>query len=75
MRGKVAVDYEDRGHFQYSARTTVVEKGLTAKDIGYTRTDVLVGSLMTDVVGMGREATKRATISAPSHGKKRELMN
>ncbi len=35
---------------QFYLQSTVVEKGITTKEYGYTRTDVLVGSLMTDVV-------------------------
>jgi Mn2+/Fe2+ NRAMP family transporter len=35
---------------QFYLQSTVVEKGITVKDYGYTRTDVLVGSLMTDIV-------------------------
>ncbi len=35
---------------QFYLQSSVVEKGITAKEYGYTRTDVLVGSLMTDVV-------------------------
>ena len=35
---------------QFYLQSTVVEKGITVKDYGYTRTDVLIGSLMTDIV-------------------------
>jgi Mn2+/Fe2+ NRAMP family transporter len=35
---------------QFFLQSTVVEKGITAKQVGYTRMDVLIGSLMTDVV-------------------------
>lgn len=35
---------------QFFLQSTVVEKGLTSKEMGYTRMDVLIGSLMTDVV-------------------------
>jgi Mn2+/Fe2+ NRAMP family transporter len=35
---------------QFYLQSTVVEKGITAKDYGYTRTDVLIGSFMTDIV-------------------------
>ncbi len=35
---------------QFYLQSAVVEKGITTKEYGYTRTDVLVGSLMTDVV-------------------------
>ncbi len=35
---------------QFYLQSSVVEKGITAKEYGYTRTDVLVGSLMTDIV-------------------------
>ncbi|HEX4836333.1 MAG TPA: Nramp family divalent metal transporter [bacterium] len=35
---------------QFYLQSTVVEKGITAKQVGYTRTDVLIGSIMTDVV-------------------------
>jgi len=35
---------------QFYLQSAVVEKGITVKDYGYTRTDVLVGSIMTDVV-------------------------
>ncbi|HEV2358074.1 MAG TPA: Nramp family divalent metal transporter [bacterium] len=35
---------------QFYLQSTVVEKGITVKDYGYTRTDVFIGSLMTDIV-------------------------
>jgi Mn2+/Fe2+ NRAMP family transporter len=35
---------------QFYLQSTVVEKGITVKEYGYTRTDVLVGSFMTDIV-------------------------
>jgi Mn2+/Fe2+ NRAMP family transporter len=35
---------------QFYLQSTVVEKGITVKDYGYTRADVFIGSLMTDVV-------------------------
>jgi Mn2+/Fe2+ NRAMP family transporter len=35
---------------QFFLQSTVVEKGLTSKQLGYTRADVLIGSLMTDIV-------------------------
>ncbi len=35
---------------QFYLQSAVVEKGITTKEYGYTRTDVLVGSIMTDVV-------------------------
>ncbi|HEV2440366.1 MAG TPA: Nramp family divalent metal transporter [bacterium] len=35
---------------QFYLQSAVVEKGITVKDYGYTRTDVFIGSLMTDVV-------------------------
>jgi NRAMP (natural resistance-associated macrophage protein)-like metal ion transporter len=35
---------------QFYLQSAVVEKGITVEQYGYTRTDVLVGSLMTDVV-------------------------
>ncbi len=35
---------------QFYLQSAVVEKGITTKEYGYTRTDVLVGSLMTDIV-------------------------
>ena len=35
---------------QFYLQSAVVEKGLTVKTYGYTRMDVLVGSIMTDVV-------------------------
>jgi NRAMP (natural resistance-associated macrophage protein)-like metal ion transporter len=35
---------------QFYLQSTVVEKGITVKDYGYTRTDVLIGSFMTDIV-------------------------
>jgi len=35
---------------QFFLQSTVVEKGITAKEVGYTRMDVLIGSLMTDIV-------------------------
>jgi len=35
---------------QFYLQSTVVEKGITAKDYGYTRADVLIGSFMTDIV-------------------------
>jgi len=35
---------------QFYLQSSVVEKGITTKEYGYTRTDVLVGSIMTDVV-------------------------
>ena len=35
---------------QFFLQSTVVEKGITVKDYGYTRADVFIGSLMTDVV-------------------------
>jgi Mn2+/Fe2+ NRAMP family transporter len=35
---------------QFYLQSAVVEKGITTKEYGYTRTDVLIGSLMTDVV-------------------------
>lgn len=35
---------------QFYLQSAVVEKGITVKEYGYTRTDVLVGSIMTDVV-------------------------
>ena len=35
---------------QFYLQSAVVEKGITTREYGYTRTDVLVGSIMTDVV-------------------------
>jgi len=35
---------------QFYLQSAVVEKGITTKQYGYTRTDVLIGSIMTDVV-------------------------
>ena len=35
---------------QFYLQSTVVEKGITVKDYGYTRADVFIGSLMTDIV-------------------------
>ena len=35
---------------QFYLQSAVVEKGITVKDYGYTRTDVFIGSLMTDIV-------------------------
>jgi Mn2+/Fe2+ NRAMP family transporter len=35
---------------QFYMQSTVVEKGIPVKDYGYTRTDVIIGSLMTDIV-------------------------
>jgi Mn2+/Fe2+ NRAMP family transporter len=35
---------------QFYLQSTVVEKGITVKDYGYTRADVFIGSLMTDTV-------------------------
>jgi Mn2+/Fe2+ NRAMP family transporter len=35
---------------QFYLQSTVVEKGITVKDYGYTRVDVLIGSFMTDIV-------------------------
>ncbi len=35
---------------QFYLQSTVVQKGITVKDYGYTRADVFVGSLMTDIV-------------------------
>jgi Mn2+/Fe2+ NRAMP family transporter len=35
---------------QFYMQSTVVEKGIRVQDYGYTRTDVIVGSLMTDIV-------------------------
>ena len=35
---------------QFYLQSTVVEKGITVKEYGYTKADVLIGSLMTDVV-------------------------
>jgi Mn2+/Fe2+ NRAMP family transporter len=35
---------------QFYLQSAVVEKGITTKEYGYTRTDVLVGSIMTDLV-------------------------
>ena len=35
---------------QFYLQSAVVEKGITTRQYGYTRTDVLVGSIMTDVV-------------------------
>ncbi len=47
---------------QFYLQSTVVEKGLTVKQYGYTRTDVLVGSIMTDVVAWFIIAACGATI-------------
>jgi Mn2+/Fe2+ NRAMP family transporter len=35
---------------QFYLQSAVVEKGITVKEYGYTRADVLIGSIMTDVV-------------------------
>jgi Mn2+/Fe2+ NRAMP family transporter len=35
---------------QFYLQSTVVEKGITVKDYGYTRADVFIGSLMTDII-------------------------
>ncbi len=35
---------------QFYLQSAVVEKGITTREYGYTRTDVLIGSIMTDVV-------------------------
>jgi len=35
---------------QFYLQSTVVEKGITTKEYGYTRMDVLIGSFMTDIV-------------------------
>ena len=47
---------------QFYLQSTVVEKGITVKQYGYTRTDVLVGSIMTDVVAWFIIAACGATI-------------
>ncbi len=47
---------------QFYLQSTVVEKGITVKQYGYTRTDVLVGSIMTDVVAWFIIAAFGATI-------------
>ncbi len=47
---------------QFYLQSTVVEKGLTVKQYGYTRTDVLVGTIMTDVVAWFIIAACGATI-------------
>jgi Mn2+/Fe2+ NRAMP family transporter len=49
---------------QFYLQSTVVEKRITVKEYGYTRTDVLVGSIMTDVVAWFIIAACGATIFA-----------
>jgi Mn2+/Fe2+ NRAMP family transporter len=49
---------------QFYIQSAVVEKGLTVKEYGYTRVDVLLGSIMTDVVAWFIIAACGATIFA-----------
>ncbi len=49
---------------QFYIQSAVVEKGLTVKEYGYTRVDVLIGSIMTDVVAWFIIVAGGATIFA-----------
>jgi len=49
---------------QFYLQSSVVEKRITVKEYGYTRTDVLIGSIMTDVVAWFIIVSCGATIFA-----------